>query len=118
MIAQTVGASAPRVPRALQRKDGVRSVFVEEAGKWVIFPGEAPNLLSSNARHPVCRNGSWIKVSQIRTLAVERIGRRLSRAPDEEVARVLEGRLTDPFVLHGQADGPRSNDRLQPSLRN
>lgn len=34
---------------------------------------------------------SWIKVSQIRTLAVERIGRRLARASEEEVARVVEG---------------------------
>ena len=34
---------------------------------------------------------SWIKVSQIRTLAVERIGRRLSRASEEELAQVLEG---------------------------
>jgi hypothetical protein len=29
----------------LQRKDVVHSAFVEEAGKWVIFPGEAPNML-------------------------------------------------------------------------
>jgi len=34
---------------------------------------------------------SWVKVSQIRTLAVERIGRRLGIALDEELARVLEG---------------------------
>ena len=34
---------------------------------------------------------SWVKISQIRTLASERIGRRLARASDEEVARVLEG---------------------------
>jgi mRNA interferase MazF len=34
---------------------------------------------------------SWIKISQIRTLAVERIGRRIARASDEEVAQVLEG---------------------------
>jgi len=34
---------------------------------------------------------SWIKISQIRTLAVERIGRRFARASDEEVARVVEG---------------------------
>lgn len=33
---------------------------------------------------------SWIKVSQVRTLATERIGRRLARASDEEVARVVE----------------------------
>jgi mRNA interferase MazF len=34
---------------------------------------------------------SWIKVSQIRTLATERIGRRIARASTEEVARVIEG---------------------------
>jgi mRNA interferase MazF len=34
---------------------------------------------------------SWIKVSQIRTLAVERIGRRIAQASAEEVSRVLEG---------------------------
>jgi mRNA interferase MazF len=34
---------------------------------------------------------SWIKISQIRTLASERIGRRLARASPEEVARVVEG---------------------------
>jgi mRNA interferase MazF len=34
---------------------------------------------------------SWIKISQIRTLATERIGRRLARASEEELARVVEG---------------------------
>jgi mRNA interferase MazF len=34
---------------------------------------------------------SWIKISQIRTLAAERIGQRTARASDEEVARVIEG---------------------------
>ena len=34
---------------------------------------------------------SWIKISQIRTLAVERIGRRLARAAEEEVAQVVDG---------------------------
>lgn len=34
---------------------------------------------------------SWAKMSQIRTLSAERIGRRLGRASDEEVERVLEG---------------------------
>jgi len=36
---------------------------------------------------------SWSKVGQIRTLSTERIGRRLGRASDEEVERVLEGLL-------------------------
>jgi len=34
---------------------------------------------------------SWVKISQIRTLAVERIGRRLGSASGEELARVVEG---------------------------
>src|ERR1041384_1152078 len=34
---------------------------------------------------------SWIKIGQIRTLSTERIGKRLSRASEEEVARVMEG---------------------------
>ncbi len=34
---------------------------------------------------------SWVKISQIRTLAVERIGRRMAQTSAEEVSRVLEG---------------------------
>lgn len=36
---------------------------------------------------------SWVKTSQIRTLSTKRIGRRLGRASDEEVGRVIEGLL-------------------------
>jgi mRNA interferase MazF len=34
---------------------------------------------------------SWVKISQIRTLSVDRIGQRLARVSDEELARVLDG---------------------------
>ena len=34
---------------------------------------------------------SWIKISQIRTLSVDRIGARLAKASEEELARVLDG---------------------------
>jgi mRNA interferase MazF len=34
---------------------------------------------------------SWIKISQVRTLSVDRMGRRLARASEEELARVLDG---------------------------
>lgn len=34
---------------------------------------------------------SWVKISQIRTLAVERIGKAISRASPEELAQVIEG---------------------------
>ena len=34
---------------------------------------------------------SWIKISQIRTLAVERIGKKIGRADPQEIAQVIEG---------------------------
>ena len=34
---------------------------------------------------------SWVKTSQIRTLSTERIGKRLGRASDEQVASVVDG---------------------------
>ena len=48
-----------------------------------------PLTMASNA--PRLPKRSWIKISQIRTLATERIGRRLARVSDEELADVLEG---------------------------
>ncbi len=48
-----------------------------------------PLTLKSRARGLPKR--SWIKISQIRTLAVERIGRRIGQAAPEEVSKVLEG---------------------------
>jgi mRNA interferase MazF len=43
------------------------------------------------SRAPGLTKRSWVKISQVRTLSVERIGRRLARASDAEVARVIEG---------------------------
>jgi mRNA interferase MazF len=34
---------------------------------------------------------SWVKISQIRTLSAERIGRALGRASPEQLVRVIEG---------------------------
>lgn len=34
---------------------------------------------------------SWVKISQIRTLSVERIGGKLGRATPEEVSEIVEG---------------------------
>jgi mRNA interferase MazF len=48
-----------------------------------------PMTLESGARGLPKR--SWIKISQIRTLATERIGHRIARASPEEVSRVLDG---------------------------
>ena len=48
-----------------------------------------PLTLESHARGLPKR--SWVKISQIRTLASERIGRRLARVSEEELTRVVEG---------------------------
>jgi mRNA interferase MazF len=48
-----------------------------------------PLTIESSARGLPKR--SWVKISQIRTLAVERIGRRMAQASAEEVSRVLDG---------------------------
>ena len=48
-----------------------------------------PLTLESHA--PGLPKRSWVRISQIRTLSVERIGRRLARASEEEVDRVVEG---------------------------
>jgi mRNA interferase MazF len=48
-----------------------------------------PLTLESSAKGLPKR--SWIKISQIRTLSVDRIGTRLARASEEELARVLDG---------------------------
>lgn len=37
------------------------------------------------------RKRSWVKINQIRTLSVERIGARIARATPEELAQVVEG---------------------------
>ena len=48
-----------------------------------------PLVLESAA--PGLAKRSWIKISQIRVLTVERLGKRLAQAPSEEVTRVVEG---------------------------
>jgi mRNA interferase MazF len=48
-----------------------------------------PLTLESRAQGLTKR--SWIKISQIRTLSTDRIGRPLARASEEELARVLDG---------------------------
>lgn len=49
--------------------------------------------LTLELRHPKLPKRSWVKISQIRTLSTERIGRRLSRVSDEELAAVIDGLL-------------------------
>ena len=48
-----------------------------------------PLTLESNASGLPKR--SWVKISHVRTLSTERVGRSIGRASPEEVARVVEG---------------------------
>ena len=54
-------------------------------------PPRAGFPLTLESRAPGLPKQSWIKISQIRTLSVERIGRRIGHASTEELAKVIEG---------------------------
>ena len=47
--------------------------------------------LTLESKAPGLTKRSWIKIAQVRTLSVERIGKKLGRASDEEMARVVDG---------------------------
>lgn len=47
--------------------------------------------LTLELKSPSLPKRSWVKISQIRTLSVERLGRRLGKASPEEVAQIIEG---------------------------
>ena len=51
----------------------------------------AGSPLTLERASPKLPKRSWVKISQIRTLATERIGRRIGRASPEELTQVLEG---------------------------
>ncbi len=57
-------------------------------------PQRAGFPLTLELSSPRLPKRSWVKISQIRTLSVERIGKRLAKVTPEELAQVVEG-LTD-----------------------
>lgn len=54
-------------------------------------PQRAGFPLTLKLSSPDLPKQSWVKISQIRTLAVERIGKKMAEASPEEMAQVLEG---------------------------
>jgi mRNA interferase MazF len=54
-------------------------------------PQRAGFPLTLELLSPVLPKQSWVKISQIRTLAVERIGKQIALASPEELALVIEG---------------------------
>ena len=54
-------------------------------------PQRAGFPLTLELASPVLPKQSWVKISQIRTLAVERIGKKIAEGSPEEMAQVVEG---------------------------
>jgi mRNA interferase MazF len=71
-------------------------VFNERSGTViaVALTSQEPRAgfpLALETQTPGLPKRSWIKIGQVRTLATERLGRRLGRASDEELAQVVAG---------------------------
>jgi mRNA interferase MazF len=71
-------------------------VFNERSGTVIAValtsqPQQAAFPLTLALRSEDLPGRSWVKISQIRTLAAGRLGARLGRAAPEEIAQVVEG---------------------------
>jgi len=71
-------------------------VFNERSGTVIAValtsqPQHAGFPLTHELQSPKLDKRSWVKISQIRTLSVERIGTKLGRSTPEELALVIEG---------------------------
>ena len=75
-----------------------QDVFNERSGTVIAMaltsqPQRAGFPLTLELAGPGLPKRSWVKISQIRTLAVERIGKRIGRAAPEDLAQVIDGLL-------------------------
>jgi mRNA interferase MazF len=73
-----------------------QDVFSEHSGTAIAValtskPQSAGFPLTLELAHSKLPKKSWVKVSQIRTLSVERLGPRLGRVSAEELGLVIEG---------------------------
>ena len=73
-----------------------QDVFNERSGTVIATaitsqPQRAGFPLTLELRSENLPKHSWVKISQIRTLSVERIGKRIGRTPPEELTQVVEG---------------------------
>ncbi len=72
------------------------NVFNERSGTVIAValtsqPQRAAFPLSLELTTPRLPKRSWVKISQIRTLSVERIGKRIGKVSPEELAQILDG---------------------------
>jgi mRNA interferase MazF len=54
-------------------------------------PQRAGFPLTLELTSPKLKKPSWLKISQIRTLSVDRMGKRLGRVSAEELSQAVEG---------------------------
>jgi mRNA interferase MazF len=71
-------------------------VFNERSGTVIAVaitsqPQKAGFPLTLELSSPKLPKRSWVKISQIRTLSVERIGKKIGRMPAEEISLIVEG---------------------------
>ena len=71
-------------------------VFNERSGTVIAValtsqPQRAEFPLTHELQSPKLDKRSWVKISQIRTLSVERIGTKLGLSTPEELALIIEG---------------------------
>jgi mRNA interferase MazF len=73
-----------------------QDIFNDRSGTVIAMaitsqPQRAGFPLTLELTFPALPKKAWVKISQIRTLAVERIGKKLAKASPDEMARVVEG---------------------------
>ncbi len=73
-----------------------QEIFNERSGTVIAMaltsqPQKAGFPLTLELSDPTLPKKSWIKISQIRTLSTERLGKRITRIPEKELELVIEG---------------------------
>ena len=73
-----------------------QDVFNERSGTVIAMaitsqPQRAGFPLTLESKSAGLPKQSWLKIGQVRTLAVERIGKKISYVPPEELAQAIEG---------------------------
>ena len=73
-----------------------QDIFNERSGTVIVMaitsqPQRAGFPLTLELKSGILPKPSWVKISQIRTLSVQRIGKKLGRTSPEELAQLVEG---------------------------
>jgi mRNA interferase MazF len=73
-----------------------QDVFNDRSGTVIAValsshPQKAGFPLTFELSHPKLPKKSWVKISQIRTLSIERLGQKIGRISAEELSLIVEG---------------------------